>query len=79
MSAIEIQLSVEIEMEYDSFSGRTPQEFADLVHDDVINALWEMRDDDVKGLYTDVKKVTTYDEGKVTDHKVPEHAIGFTA
>lgn len=79
MSAIEIQLSVEIEMEYDSFSGRTPQEFADLVHDDVINAIWEMRDDDVKGLYTDVKKVTTYDEGKVTDHKVPEHAIGFTA
>jgi len=79
VSAIEIQLSVEIEMEYDSFSGRTPQEFADLVHDDVINALWEMRDDDVKALYTDVKKVTTYDEGKVTDHKVPEHAIGFTA
>jgi len=79
VSVIEIQLSVEIEMDYDSFSGRTPQEFADLVHDDVINAIWEMRDDDVKGLYTDVKKVTTYDEGKVTDHQLSGYRIGLTA
>ena len=77
MSAIEIELSVSIEMDYDSFNGRTPQEFAELVHDDVISAIWEMRDDDVKGLYTDVKKVTTYNDGTVTDHDLRE--IGLTA
>jgi len=61
-NTIEIKLSVDIEMNYDSFSGRTPEEFAELVHDDVISAIWEMRDEEVIGLYTDVKKVTTFDE-----------------
>lgn len=55
-------------MDYDSFSGRTPQEFAELVHDDVITAIWEMRDDDVKGLYTDVRKITTRNDGTTTEH-----------
>jgi hypothetical protein len=75
--SIAIHMNVEIEMDYDSFNGRTPQEFAELVHDDVISAIWEMRDDDVKGLYTDVKKVTTYNDGTVTDHDLRE--IGLTA
>ena len=77
MSSITIQLNVDIEMDYDSFCGRTPEEFAELVHDDVINALWEMRDDDVKGLYTDVKKVTIFDDGTTTDHSF--RSIGLTA
>lgn len=80
MPSIAIHFDVEIEMDYDSFNGRTPQEFADLVHDDVINALWDMRDEEVKGLYTDVKKVTTYNEGKVTDHELTGYAtIGLTS
>ena len=68
MPTIEISLTVDIEMDYDSFSGRTPQEFAELVHDDVITAIWEMRDDDVKGLYTDVRKITTSNDGTTTEH-----------
>ena len=72
-------MNVEIEMDYDSFNG-PPQEFAELVHDDVINALWDMRDEEVKGLYTDVRKVTTYNEGEVTDHDLKGHAtIGLTS
>jgi len=55
-------MTVDIEMDYDSFTGRTPEEFAELVHDDVITAIWEMRDDEVKGLFTDVKTVRTYED-----------------
>ena len=65
MPTIEIQMTVDIEMDYDSFNGRTPEEFAELVHDDVINALWEMRDDEVKGLFTDVKTVRTYEDARL--------------
>ena len=64
MPTIEIQMTVDIEMDYDSFSGRTPEEFAELVHDDVINALWEMRNDEVKGLFTDVKTVRTLEDAQ---------------
>ena len=58
-------MTVDIEMDYDSFSGRTPEEFAELVHDDVITAIWEMRDDEVKGLFTDVKTVRTYEDAQL--------------
>ena len=58
------RMTVDIEMNYDSFSGRTPEEFAELVHDDVINALWEMRNDEVKGLFTDVKTVRTLEDAQ---------------
>ena len=64
MPTIEIQMTVDIEMDYDSFNGRTPEEFAELVHDDVITAIWEMRDDEVKGLFTDVKTVRTYEDAQ---------------
>ena len=74
MPSIAIHLDVEIEMDYDSFNGRTPQEFAELVHDDVINVIWDMRDEEVKGLYTDVRKITTYNEGEATDHELAERA-----
>jgi len=57
-------MTVDIEMDYDSFTGRTPEEFAELVHDDVITAIWEMRDDEVKGLFTDVKTVRTYEDAQ---------------
>jgi len=57
-------MTVDIEMDYDSFNGRTPEEFAELVHDDVITAIWEMRDDEVKGLFTDVKTVRTYEDAQ---------------
>jgi len=53
----QIKFSVELEIEYDPFQGRTPEEFAEVVHDDLIDSLWEMRNGSVQGLFTDVKSV----------------------
>ncbi len=53
----QIKFLVELEIEYDPFQGRTPKEFAEIVHDDLIDSLWEMRNGTVQGLFTDVKSV----------------------
>ena len=48
----QIKFSVELEIEYDPFQGRTPEQFAEVVHDDLIDSLWEMRNGSVQGLFT---------------------------
>ena len=53
----QISFTVDVEIEYDSFEGRTPEQFAEIVHDDLIDVLWEMRDGAVQGLMTEVKSV----------------------
>lgn len=53
----QISFTVDIEIEYDPFKGRTPEQFAEIVHDDLIDSLWEMRDGTVQGLFTDVKSI----------------------
>jgi hypothetical protein len=53
----QISFTVDIEIEYDPFEGRTPEQFAEIVHDDLIDSLWEMRDGAVQGLFTDVKSI----------------------
>ena len=53
----QISFTVDIEIEYDPFEGRTPEEFSEVVHDDLIDSLWEMRNGTVQGLMTDVKSV----------------------
>lgn len=53
----QISFTVDVEIDYDSFEGRTPEQFAEIVHDDLIDALWEMRDGTVQGLMTEVKSV----------------------
>jgi len=52
-----IEFTVSLEIEYDPFQGRTPEQFAEVVHDDLIDSLWEMRNGTVQGLFTDVKSV----------------------
>ena len=52
-----IEFTVSLEIEYDPFQGRTPEQFAEVVHDDLIDSLWEMRNGTVQGLFTDVKAV----------------------
>jgi len=66
---IEIKMQVEIELQYDPFDGRTPAQFAELIHDDVIESLWEMRPDSVEALYTDVKEITTINDGVIAKHE----------
>ena len=58
----QITFSVDIEIEYDPFQGRTAKEFAEIVHDDLIDSLWEMRNGTVQGLFTDVKSVEVIGE-----------------
>ena len=53
----QINFTVDVEIEYDPFEGRTPEEFAEVVHDDLIDSLWEMRNGTVHGLFTDLKSV----------------------
>ena len=61
-------MQVDIEMMYDPFQGRTPAQFAELIHDDVIESLWEMRPDSIEALYTNVNEITTFDDGTVSKH-----------
>ena len=35
----QISFTVDVEIEYDPFTGRTPEQFADVVHDDLIDSL----------------------------------------
>lgn len=52
-----VRLSVEFEVEYDPFTGRTPEQFADIIDDDLHRALNDFREDDVKGIFSKVESV----------------------
>lgn len=52
-----VKLSVEFEVEYDPFTGRTPEQFADIIDDDLHRALNDFREDDVKGIFSKVESV----------------------
>ena len=53
----QISFVVDVEIEYDPFEGRTPEQFSEIVHDDLIDSLWEMRNGTVHSLLTDVKSI----------------------
>jgi len=50
---------VELDLEFDSFKGRSPKEFASLVEDDLCDVLGELRPD-VQGTYVVLKEITEY-------------------
>ena len=54
MPVQQISFKVDLEVSYDPFKGKTPEEFAELVHDDLFDCLIELRPDDVRAYYTDV-------------------------
>ena len=60
-SIASITLQVELEVEYDPFKGRTPEQFADLIEDDLHSALSDFRENDVKGIYSKVESVELID------------------
>ena len=39
------------------FTGRTPEQFADIIEDDLHRALNDFREDDVKGIFSKVESV----------------------
>tara|TARA_R100000278_G_scaffold123259_1_gene112369 strand:+ start:21559 stop:21753 length:195 start_codon:yes stop_codon:yes gene_type:complete len=58
----QISFVVDVEIEYDPFEGRTPEQFSEIVHDDLIDSLWEMRNGTVHSLLTDVKSIQVIGE-----------------
>tara|TARA_R100000005_G_C5000135_1_gene206964 strand:+ start:1672 stop:1863 length:192 start_codon:yes stop_codon:yes gene_type:complete len=57
----EIKFHLELEVSYDPFQGRTPKEFAELVHDDLHRVLSDFREEDVLGIFSDVASVRLID------------------
>lgn len=55
--AVRVTFQVEIELEFDSFKGKTPQQFAENVEDDMMDALSEMRPE-ILGVFSTMIDVT---------------------
>ena len=51
-----VSYGVELELEYDAFSGRTPEEMAELIQDKLDDLLFEV-DPRVVGVYTTVTNI----------------------
>tara|TARA_A100001011_G_scaffold345433_1_gene381141 strand:- start:2411 stop:2566 length:156 start_codon:yes stop_codon:yes gene_type:complete len=46
-----------MEVDYDPFKGRTPEEFAEIIHDDLHLALENFREEDVQGIFSSVESI----------------------
>lgn len=55
-----VSYSIELELEYDAFSGRTPEAMADLIQDKLDDLLFEV-DPRVVGVYTTVTNIDSND------------------
>lgn len=55
-----VSYGVELELEYDAFSGRTPEEMAELIQDKLDDLLFEV-DPRVVGVYTTVTNIDSND------------------
>lgn len=55
---VRVSFQVEIELEFDSFKGKTADQFAENVEDDMMDALSEMRPE-ILGVYSTMIDVTT--------------------
>lgn len=55
---VRVSFQVEIELEFDSFKGKTADQFAESVEDDMMDALSEMRPE-VLGVFSTMIDVTT--------------------
>ena len=55
-----VSYGVELELEYDAFSGRTPEEMSELIQDKLDDLLFEV-DPRVVGVYTTVTNIDSND------------------
>ena len=51
---------LELDVDYDPFKGRTPQQIAELIQDKLDDLLFET-DKNIRGVYTDVASVVLLD------------------
>ena len=56
--SITVSFQIDIDLEFDSFKGKTPEQFARNVEDDAIDALLELRPE-VLGVFTTINNVET--------------------
>jgi len=56
-SCVVVKFNLELDADYNSFDGRTPEEFADLLQDDLHVCLSDFRENDVKGIFSQVESV----------------------
>ena len=57
MSQITVSLALDLDMEYDPFKGRTPNQIAELLQDKLDDLVFEV-DKNIRGVYTQVTNVT---------------------
>ena len=57
--SITVSFQIDIDLEFDSFKGKTPEEFAHNVEDDLIDALVDLRSE-VLGVYTSINNIETH-------------------
>jgi hypothetical protein len=55
-----VSLAVDLEVEYDSFGGRTPQDIAIALQDEIDNLLFEASPS-IKGVFTSITAVASND------------------
>lgn len=58
---VTVQMAVEFEVQYNPFSGKTPEEFANTLQDDLHTALIDFRENDVNGIFSTVESVKLID------------------
>tara|TARA_Y100001972_G_C7465178_1_gene237188 strand:+ start:155 stop:376 length:222 start_codon:yes stop_codon:yes gene_type:complete len=52
-----IKVQLEIEAKYDPFKGRTPEQFADLIEDELHSALFDFREEEIMSIDSKVESV----------------------
>ena len=57
--SITVSFNVDIDLEFDSFKGKTPQEFAQNVEDDLVDAILDLRSE-VLGVFTTMTNVEAH-------------------
>lgn len=61
-SSVVIKFNLELEADYNSFDGRTPEEFADLIEEDLHVCLSDFRESDVQGIFSQVESVSLIEQ-----------------
>ncbi len=61
-SSVVIKFNLELEADYNSFDGRTPEEFADLLEEDLHVCLSDFRENDVQGIFSQVESVSLIEQ-----------------
>ena len=47
-----ISFQVDLEIDYDPFKGKTLEEYADIVQEDLEDCLWDVREGELEGFFT---------------------------